>query len=776
MFSIIRHPAPSPLSSSNDDNGFYITLLSNGCMGKYPNNTQASFTNALPRSLQLSENYVVGITEISLNPYQLDDSSSSLSRLTDGLSATKRKRSIYCCCDKNSEINEEVFSRKTPVEKKKKPRKEYSRKKKITIDNDDKYRNLETFDDSIEYINPHKSERIIPLADIWQVNIKVSDKYHITIFEYNIIDDNVCYNLVKRDMYLGKLLQKLTSYLYLQKGDEDYDKAKRVVKQRILDVIDNIRWDRLPVEKLKPSPKDFFIHIFLKGQRVSVNLLKHQKYDSLEEFFKFLLKQVPYDKRDGIALKNVINDNFYKEYDAFNDEEYRAQYGLTYPKLVIILSELGIQVRIPYEQISKKLNAVNTISFLDFMLLLKDNIIYQKVDASEVEKQEKRDQLYDNLVHSLQEYKIDTPIEYGPGGGIRTNSHDFYLQLPNNATDQEGTFSSRRGIQVKDYKNFNDLIAQIFKYIYPKFRAPNKLIDIVNQLRSKIIDTQEEKQENKNDSQPVALSGSSVPKESENDLQPKPTSDTESKNIKIDSSVEAIRKTENDQAKKMPTSTTVQQIDQPEIRNLHGQQESKVEQQQPTSESSDGRTSLHAQTQSDILSMQQPQPSQSSIPDKEISVEPSTTPQNLASHQSPLAHPHQPKNHQQGQTEVGRALEAPDIIPANHIHYPSDFTYIPSAQQQQQQIDTEKIKCRHIFVYTDIIRPRAIADTSSRLLRVILDSNLHIQFNHIEYNPLEKSYIESISILLTDNNGNKINFNNSLTPILITLHFKLKNI
>ena len=44
---------------------FYITLPSNGSMNKYINNTQSSFTNYLAHSIDLNEQYQVGLAEIS---------------------------------------------------------------------------------------------------------------------------------------------------------------------------------------------------------------------------------------------------------------------------------------------------------------------------------------------------------------------------------------------------------------------------------------------------------------------------------------------------------------------------------------------------------------------------------------------------------------------------------------------------------------------------------------------------------------------------------------
>lgn len=81
-----------------------------------------------------------------------------------------------------------------------------------------------------------------------------------------------------------------------------------------------------------------------------------------------------------------------------------------------------------------------------------------------------------------------------------------------------------------------------------------------------------------------------------------------------------------------------------------------------------------------------------------------------------------------------------------------------------------------IYVYTDIIKPRAIADQQIRYLRIIpilkVHEQRHIKFGNVEYCPIEKTFIENISILITDNSGNKINFDSSTYPTFVMLHFK----
>lgn len=85
-----------------------------------------------------------------------------------------------------------------------------------------------------------------------------------------------------------------------------------------------------------------------------------------------------------------------------------------------------------------------------------------------------------------------------------------------------------------------------------------------------------------------------------------------------------------------------------------------------------------------------------------------------------------------------------------------------------------------VYVYTDIITTRKVGYQENRLLRVIpLQSkkSSFIEFTHIEYIPLITNHINSISISIHDDQGQRIAFCPSRSPIICTLHFrKIRNI
>lgn len=90
-------------------------------------------------------------------------------------------------------------------------------------------------------------------------------------------------------------------------------------------------------------------------------------------------------------------------------------------------------------------------------------------------------------------------------------------------------------------------------------------------------------------------------------------------------------------------------------------------------------------------------------------------------------------------------------------------------------VNNSDLNLNYIYIYMDAIKPRYIGDIKSRYLKIIPKLNTHadiIKFDHVEYCSLEKGYIENISILLLDIEGEKINFIGGTSPTYVMLHFK----
>lgn len=99
-----------------------------------------------------------------------------------------------------------------------------------------------------------------------------------------------------------------------------------------------------------------------------------------------------------------------------------------------------------------------------------------------------------------------------------------------------------------------------------------------------------------------------------------------------------------------------------------------------------------------------------------------------------------------------------------------------------EEIGVEKIKTVYeqkffdmLYIHVDIISPRIVGDQMVRCLKVMPASGKqqeYIKFGRIEYYPVELFHVRSISVLILDGESNRIDFNKSLLPTMITLHFR----
>lgn len=85
----------------------------------------------------------------------------------------------------------------------------------------------------------------------------------------------------------------------------------------------------------------------------------------------------------------------------------------------------------------------------------------------------------------------------------------------------------------------------------------------------------------------------------------------------------------------------------------------------------------------------------------------------------------------------------------------------------------------YLCIYTDIIQPRIVGDRMTRILYMNpiqnendwLNRNV-VNIKNVEYYPLESSTISEINILIADETGEQINFNDSTFSTMLLLHFK----
>jgi len=78
------------------------------------------------------------------------------------------------------------------------------------------------------------------------------------------------------------------------------------------------------------------------------------------------------------------------------------------------------------------------------------------------------------------------------------------------------------------------------------------------------------------------------------------------------------------------------------------------------------------------------------------------------------------------------------------------------------------------FVYCDLIAPQVVGDSLVRCLRTYIFPSIDCQhhFQNVYYVPLEKSTIRNIRIEILTQDGKRVGFQDSATPVKIVLHFR----
>lgn len=116
-------------------------------------------------------------------------------------------------------------------------------------------------------------------------------------------------------------------------------------------------------------------------------------------------------------------------------------------------------------------------------------------------------------------------------------------------------------------------------------------------------------------------------------------------------------------------------------------------------------------------------------------------------------------------------LSLPKIPPTFH----NNNNFQQSVLQMPETKTNENIQVL-AFIYSDIVVPRLIGDTRSRFLRIIpiIDNATctHMRFDHIEYIPISRAYVDDLTIIIGDVQSRQIKFEESGIASYIVLHFK----
>jgi hypothetical protein len=136
---------------------------------------------------------------------------------------------------------------------------------------------------------------------------------------------------------------------------------------------------------------------------------------------------------------------------------------------------------------------------------------------------------------------------------------------------------------------------------------------------------------------------------------------------------------------------------------------------------------------------------------------------------------------------VDEDTSAKEFIVDENLHVTEKTTELPLVEDVTQlnnsivsvhniDLQTNTISTPLLMhLYCDLLEPHNVGDTILKSLRIVPLKNRdgkYIQFEHVQYNQISRGFFNNISIKITDNYGEQINFNNSFCPTFITLHFK----
>lgn len=649
---------------------FYVVLMSNNSMEHYPDNVLSAFSNKLPIPLKLEGNWVVGLTHLSYGPF------ASFQRME---MAAPENGAI----DDDVETFDPVSATPTVVEP---PPKKRQRKRKR--DREYRTQKQEASDEK---------KVIIKISDVHSIVLKQSDLRELT-YE-------------KHHLNCGKLLKVLAEKIEPRLDDNDprifyeIEMMRRRIKHQIIDLINEEDWiAQSDVIKHARKKDEFLMHIYL-GSRRSTNIpIRYLEYDSIETFICEIVYQLPIHERRKEPLSQLFN-LFHTSYDLISEKAIIPR--KTDINLYIPLSEYGTSSGLDTRELVKNNPNImeHGISMEDIIALFRENLQYKDETLSASEKLELRLRIKNAIVDVLRGNALNGP--YIPK---QYKKNDLPLNVPVEKTGDNSYGYYRAVLEAKNYDHEDQFLNEIYNQIPIEKRDKTIFLDTLNQAFVKSINTKRSASE---------------------------TTDMVSQTQPLQSFAVDYADLSNPKAPAVQFPKNVNTSSAPI-------------QEQPLP----------------------PPPPPPTLPSPVADIQPkSRSP-------SPSAVPKKPDIYLTGGLKLAFSDAAAAAVDNAAFAAASAAAAAGAkASPKMTEIVASKRdihKNRFIFVYSDIIRGRIIGDTIGRFLRVIplTDNTRDLQFRHVEFVPVEKNYIESITILLANNFGERIQFKASTVPTYVSLCFK----
>lgn len=554
--------------------------------------------------------------------------------------------------------------------------------------------------------------------------IKAHPEFDIVLTHSDLSE--MCYE--KNDMNFGKFLEVLSEkivrldYVY-ENPETPLEDAKKQIKNEMMDIVKRVDWTRdLPETKYYITKNDYKLHVYMGSKQASIVALHLIQFFNMETFITDIIRQIPMKRRDTNNLLQLF-DIFHSKYKLYNANP--NEQPIDDSILKIQFNEYGVSTEINTQKLlqAKDYIAKEGVSLVEIIKLFKENLKFQdEAKLSEADKVELREKIANSVLDVLRGNKLDGPrIEKT----LKPNT------IPLNVSYKKDKFY-RAVLEPKNYNRMEEFLDDVYKQVPIEDRDKNVFVETLFQA----FDANADKKIGKRDMFvhiPPHLN--SFPVNSPN-LQPMGGNVYKVIPHVVDDTV------------------TTQSYDQTTENKTSNLQPSGTQHAQTTDDKS--ITEIEAKKQVSEIASTEPQ----SVP---ISTHHPQTIDNKSS----------TKSEEKEQASETRFAAHPVIVTVHDLDNekrPQQFV-----TPQSEAMSTASTAASFIYLYSDIIKSRFCTSQLVRALRIIPYAEMtqkRIEFRNVEYYPLERTNFDSISILITDAQGQRIPFKSSTTATYVQLHFK----
>lgn len=438
------------MNVSFHDNNFYVMLSSDESKSLYNENKQSSFNNQLVSSLHLDDDWTVGISEVYIPAFEIKQNENKVN-LRQKRKASKSLKSLQ-----------------------------------------------------------KKQKREIKSIHI--KNIDANGNYEILLPESKLRS----FAYQRNDVNLGKLMMELHNFIFLKENNTNsVDVAnpnelrliREGVKDRILNFISDSDLSQIPHKPPNFGKNSIIIHCYF-GSNKSINVETPAKdYESIEDFIKHILIQIPVNKRNKRRLLYNFN-YFYTELT----KELKLTHDNTVNEEIVDwnpLPEEKNEFKIEFKEHDAKIQLtdktfidlqnksnVSGITLQDMLKVLSENTHFKNQNEMSTEEINDKHKLIAQSVYELflgnnindQEYVVK---EKKP----KTDYFNVLIPYDENKTDKFITVA----VEVKTYEQLKKFMDGLIQQLPKENRNHQFLTKILQNSLTDIIQSRE-KEANNNDS------------------------------------------------------------------------------------------------------------------------------------------------------------------------------------------------------------------------------------------------------------------------------------